>query len=647
LLALGVGLAIAAPLCSPSAFATDGTWADSPGSGNWSLATNWSGSTIADGLGATGNFNLNYSTNNKTITIDTTSRTLGILNIGDPGATYRIMTIAGSGGASLIFDNGGSGALLAKTTSTNTVTDVISAPVTLADNLTVNMTDTTTGSGLSFTGIISESGGARSITKTGNGALSLNNADTYTGTTTIESGAIIAGNAAALGNAPSAIALGNANSISNNLSPTFQVNGNTTVTRDITVGASNASTTGVYTIGTGNAASTSTLNATVTLNQNVTVANANATGTGGFTLAGSVISGAAGTQTVTFNVSALKAMTVSSVIGGGTGTIAITKAGAGITTLTGANTYTGGTTVNAGTLTIGPGGTLGATTGALAVNNSNTGAGTNVILNLAPAVDTTVGSLSGAIATPSSGTNTAVINTGGSGPNFTVNQTAAGTYAGVIAGPGSFTLGSLSTNTLTLMGANTYAGATTVNAGTLILQGSLQGAGNVNVNTGKLGGTGSILGNLSVGDGTGSRDAVLAPGVAGIGTLSAFNAVTFANDAVFALQINTDGTPGTDLLTTFGPISLDLGPTLNVENLGTTVLTGNQVFTFLSGASVTGTFAGLPDGTVFGVGSNFFEINYTDTTVELITVPEPASAAFLLGGLSLLAGVRRIRRRVA
>ena len=141
--------------------------------------------------------------------------------------------------------------------------------------------------------------------------------------------------------------------------------------------------------------------------------------------------------------------------------------------LTGANTYSGGTTVNQGTLTIGTGGTLGAATGALSVNNTNTGAATDTVLNLATAVNTTTGSLSGTIAVPSSGVNTATINTQ-SGRTFTVNQTTAGTYAGVIAGTGDFVLGASSTNTLTLTGANTYTGTTTVNAGTLALVGGSQ-----------------------------------------------------------------------------------------------------------------------------------------------------------------------------
>jgi fibronectin-binding autotransporter adhesin len=143
--------------------------------------------------------------------------------------------------------------------------------------------------------------------------------------------------------------------------------------------------------------------------------------------------------------------------------------GTGVLTLTGANDYSGGTTLSQGTLTIGTGGTLGAATGALAVGNDNTiAAGTNVVLNLATATDTTVGSLSGTIATPASGTNTATINTQ-TGRTFTVNQTADGIYEGVVAGGGGLALGSLSTHSLTLAGANTYSGDTTVGAGTLVL----------------------------------------------------------------------------------------------------------------------------------------------------------------------------------
>ena len=222
-----------------------------------------------------------------------------------------------------------------------------------------------------------------------------------------------------------------------------------------------------------------TLSAGVTANLGTSAANLVFDG-GALQITGTTLTNISGIgHTVSFNATktvgldinnAANTFTVDQVLNQTSG--GFTKLGAGTAILNQANTYSGGTTLNQGALTVSGGGTLGATTGALSVNNTNsTAAGTNAVLNLVTSVDTTVGSLSGTIATPTSGTNTATINNGGSGRNFTVNQTIGGNYSGVIAGAGSFTLGSLSTSTLTLSGANTYTGGTSVTGGTLTFSG--------------------------------------------------------------------------------------------------------------------------------------------------------------------------------
>lgn len=132
--------------------------------------------------------------------------------------------------------------------------------------------------------------------------------------------------------------------------------------------------------------------------------------------------------------------------------------GTGSVTINNANNYAAGTQVNAGTLNVSAAATLGQ--GALSVNNNNIGPGTAVTVNLNSALS--VGSLSGAVATPASGVNTATINLNG---NLTVTQTEDGIYAGVIAGPGG--LVKAGPGALTLTGANTYGGPTVVNAGVL------------------------------------------------------------------------------------------------------------------------------------------------------------------------------------
>jgi len=123
------------------------------------------------------------------------------------------------------------------------------------------------------------------------------------------------------------------------------------------------------------------------------------------------------------------------------GSGSLTKAGAGRLTLTGASTFTGGATVAAGKLYLG--------------NTSGSATGTGTVSVAAGAElwvgdGTAIGSLSGNIA-----------DAGKVGFNRPDNQT----YAGVISGSG--VLDKQGTNTLTLTGANTYTGNTTVSNGTL------------------------------------------------------------------------------------------------------------------------------------------------------------------------------------
>ena len=93
-----------------------------------------------------------------------------------------------------------------------------------------------------------------------------------------------------------------------------------------------------------------------------------------------------GNRTITSQVGTTvggKNLTFSGVIGDGGNNFGITKEGAGMLLLSGANTYSGTTTVNAGTLSITDSSALGSTAGATTVNGGN---GTNsVILNLSGA----------------------------------------------------------------------------------------------------------------------------------------------------------------------------------------------------------------------------------------------------------------------
>jgi autotransporter-associated beta strand protein len=154
-----------------------------------------------------------------------------------------------------------------------------------------------------------------------------------------------------------------------------------------------------------------------------------------------------GTGAVTMNASrtvtvAASNFTVGGIISGsGHG---LTKNGSGTMILSGANTYTGATTINAGTLT--------ANGGSAIADASAVSVGSGAVFNLG--ASETVGSIAGA-GNISLGFFT--LTAGG--------DNSSTTASGVISGTGALT--KTGTGALTLSGANTYNGTTTVSAGTL------------------------------------------------------------------------------------------------------------------------------------------------------------------------------------
>ena len=159
----------------PRLRAASGSWQVNQ-SGLWSVASNWSGSVPA----VAGD--LAYLTNNIAIAVMVTndaSRIIGALNIGDSASSYFAFTVTNTGGATLTFNNNGTGARLVQ--STTTASDVIATPIVLADNLKI-----TNSSTLTLSGIIS--GVGYGLAKAGAGTLTLSGANTYSGGTSIAAG---------------------------------------------------------------------------------------------------------------------------------------------------------------------------------------------------------------------------------------------------------------------------------------------------------------------------------------------------------------------------------------------------------------------------------------------------------------------------
>lgn len=76
-----------------------GSWI-TDGNGNWTDSLNWNGGTIADGAGFTADFTNNI-TNNTSVSLNGTSRTIGTINFSDGGAADKTWTITRTGAETL------------------------------------------------------------------------------------------------------------------------------------------------------------------------------------------------------------------------------------------------------------------------------------------------------------------------------------------------------------------------------------------------------------------------------------------------------------------------------------------------------------------------------------------------------------------
>ncbi|MCU0793924.1 MAG: autotransporter-associated beta strand repeat-containing protein [Opitutaceae bacterium] len=148
----------------------------SGGAHAWSTTGNWAAGIVPNAAGGTVRITNNIA-GPQTIQLAAPT-TLGSLGLGDADSSHAF-TLAASPGASLVFDNSGLAASLAKSSGGD---DVITAPVTLTDSLV--LTQSASGT-LAFSGGIS---GAGALTKAGAGTVVFASANTYTGVTILSDG---------------------------------------------------------------------------------------------------------------------------------------------------------------------------------------------------------------------------------------------------------------------------------------------------------------------------------------------------------------------------------------------------------------------------------------------------------------------------
>jgi fibronectin-binding autotransporter adhesin len=292
-----------------------------------------------------------------------------------------------------------------------------------------------------------------------------------------------------------------------------------------------------------------------------------------------------------------------------TGSAQLVKSDLGTLILSGTNSYTGGTTIAAGSLVLGNGGTSGSIQGDV-VNNGNLGfnrsdamtfagtiSGSGVLLQLNTGTTTLTGAntYSGGTVIVR-GTLIGQATSFGSGQivifnpaALVIDQPSDASLANAIDGPGSFA--KRGAGNLNLTGTSTFTGQTRVEAGKLSVNGSLANSTVTVASGATLGGSGSV-GTTTIQSG-----ATIAPGNS-IGTLTVNGDLVLAPGSLFEVEIAGNGT--SDRIAVSG-IATVTGSQVGVSALDpqTSYINGQRYTILTAAGGVSGTVAGAVSRSAF------------------------------------------------
>ncbi len=233
------------------------------------------------------------------------------------------------------------------------------------------------------------------------------------------------------------------------------------------------------------------------------------------------------------------------------------------------------------------------------------GNGTLAVTDLYRQTSVTIGSLSG------KGT----VSLGGFTLNIGSNNLDT-TFSGLIQESGN--LGKTGSGKLTLSGANSYSGSTTVSDGTLSVanrSGSGTGTGPVKVKTATLGGSGIIAGPVTIGTGSGTG-AFLSPaaGTSTPATLTIQSALSFKADGTYLCTFRAKGNKARSDEVIANGVSIASGASINLSGQTRGTLPQGLTLTLISNTSpnpISGAFSNLPEGAIVNVNGNNLQASYS------------------------------------
>ena len=538
-----------------------------------------------------------------TISYVTSSATGAIINEAGDNTILGSINLTGGGGDTKILSNAGTltlaGSIAPNTTIRKLLLDGASSGIASGQ---IN-----NGAGVN---VLAE------LKKEGSGTWMLAGANSHSGTTTVSAGTLMLGHANALGS--SGLQLVNtlgATSITSGA--TLDLNGQQAIHEAITVRGTGVGSVGALINNSSNAASISNGVHSISTNAGgvhstvpdvIVSGNATAVATLGlsatsFTLAGgtTVYSSA---PTITITGGGGTGATATAVLNNGIVTgITITNAGVGYTSAP-TIAFTGGTITTAGTNPTGTGNATNFVVAGIQVTNPGSGY-TN-----APSVTFSSGSGTTATANLSAVILGAATSIGGSG-DIMINPGITG---------GTNTLTKVGAGTVTLNGANTYTGTTTVNAGTLFIAGTHNSTVTVG-NGGTLIHPGSLTGNVTVQNG--AFDAAQA--TPSLRSITGNYSLNSGGTLQVLINGSSAGTQHDQILVTG---SVTLGGALDVIT-GPNLAPGSTfiILSKTSAGAISSSFTGKANNSTFVNASGYtFRINYTlgdgnDIVLTLITTP--------------------------
>ncbi len=535
----------------------------------------------------------------------------GTFNLADADDSFTVNTVlenvdANSGWNGQSLTKTGAGTLILNAENTYTGSTTISEGTLIATNVealgTGNVTDNATlemNTGGDFDNAISGSG---QVVKSGDETLTLSGANSYTGGTTISGGTLVASNVEALGtgyitdnatlelNAGGDFAnnIGGTGSVVKSGDKTLTLSGSNTYTGGTTISGGTLVASNVEALGSGDVTDNATLemktggdfanniggtgSVVKSGDETLTLSGANSY-TGGTTISGGTLVAsnveALGTGDVTENAT-LELNTGGDFDNAISGSGQVVKSGDKTLTLSGINTYTGGTTISGGTLVasnveaLGSGdvtdnATLELNTGGDFANNIG---GTGSVVKSGDKTLTLSGANSYTGGTTISGgtlvaNNVEALGTGDVTNNATLELNTGGDFDNAISGSGQVVKSG--DKTLTLSGANSYSGATTISGGTLI-------ATHVNaLGTGAIDNRASLLLDAS-GQFTVTDLTTESGGNTEIGAGSTLQATTLTQKSDSTLTINLDSNTADPVIHAASQVSL--AGTLDITGVG-------------------------------------------------------------------------------